>query len=287
MEQNTKRQLLKEVAIFFGVTLFLSFGIFWGPIAALKIPTINLVEGKSGPLWAIVLFIIGGFVPSIAGILLTGIYEKKDGIKRLLKSSINYKFNIKYYLLMGAISVYCAGALIMLYETLGGKFDYTQFLIQLPSIIPLILLGPISEEYGWRGFALKRLLKCVNPNLASLIVGLIWSFWHLPLFYMIGTSQYESNLPFLTFLIIVTSSSLIYTYMFKVTKESVFSAIFYHWLNTYVLQVISTTVKRTSLYNWLEFIPSLLIGVFFAYLLHRKERLAKVTSASVQKTLDA
>jgi hypothetical protein len=114
--------------------------------------------------------------------------------------------------------------------------------------------------------------EAVNANVASLVVGLIWSLWHLPLFYMIGTSQYESSLPFITFLIIVTSSSFVYTYFYEATKKSLFSAVIYHWINTYILQVISTTVTRSSLYNWLEFIPSLLIGVFFACLLHRKER---------------
>lgn len=141
VERNRKREALKEVVIFFSVTIFLSFGIFWGPMAVLKIPTINLIEGKSGPIWAIVLFIIGGFVPSIVGILLTGIYEKKEEVKKLIKNSINYKFSIKWYLLIGVISLYHAVTLIILYETLGGKFNYTQFLIQLPSIIPLIILG--------------------------------------------------------------------------------------------------------------------------------------------------
>lgn len=136
VEKNRKREALKEVVIFFSVTIFLSFGIFWGPIAVLKIPTINLIEGKSGPIWAIVLFIIGGFVPSIVGILLTGIYEKKEDVKKLIKNSINYKFSIKWYLLIGVISLYYAVTLIILYETIGGKFNYTQFLVQLPSIIP-------------------------------------------------------------------------------------------------------------------------------------------------------
>lgn len=100
---------------------------------------------------------------------------------------------------------------------------------------------------------------------------------------MIGTLQYESNLPFITFLIVVTSNSFIYTYIFIATKKSLFSAIIYHWIYTYVLQVVSTTVIRSSLYNWLEFIPSLLIGVLFAYILHRKERLAKVACTSIQE----
>lgn len=141
----------------------------------------------------------------------------------------------------------------------------------LPTIIPLIILGPLSEEYGWRGFAIKRLLNRFNANLTSLIIGLIWSLWHLPLFFTLGSSQYESNMPFLVFLITVTSISFVFTYVYIQTNRSLFSAIFFHWIYTYVIQVVSTSIERSTLYNWIEFIPALLIGFVFIFLLHNKK----------------
>lgn len=78
---------IKEVIVYFALVIGLSFLIFWGPITLLKIPTVNLVDGEMGPIWAIVLFIIGGFVPSIVGMLLTR-YEGKEGVKELFKKSI-------------------------------------------------------------------------------------------------------------------------------------------------------------------------------------------------------
>ncbi|MFD3449928.1 type II CAAX prenyl endopeptidase Rce1 family protein [Microbacteriaceae bacterium 4G12] len=47
---------------------------------------------------------------------------------------------------------------------MGRNYNYAKFLTLLPTILPLFILGPLSEEYGWRGFALKRLLKMVNVH---------------------------------------------------------------------------------------------------------------------------
>jgi membrane protease YdiL (CAAX protease family) len=41
--------------------------------------------------------------------------------------------------------------------------------------------GPLGEEPGWRGFALPRLQMALSPLLASVVVGIGWAAWHLPL----------------------------------------------------------------------------------------------------------
>lgn len=264
-----RKAIKKETAVFFVLTLILCFLVFWGPIALFKIPTVNMVDGPVGPTWAILLFVIGGFVPSIAGIALTGYYDGKAGVQNMLKSSVRFGFSIRWYLLMLATTVFLAFGGILIYSALGSRFDYSQFIVQLPTLIPLIVLGPISEEFGWRGFALKRMLKITTPNIASLIIGLIWSLWHLPLFFMLGTSQYEFGLPFVVFLISVTCTSFAYTFFYLKTKGSLLSAIFLHWVFTYGMQVVASTVERTSLFNWLEFIPALILGIIFSVLIKK------------------
>lgn len=267
-----KTKEFKETILYFGIVLFLSYFVFWGPLAFFKIETANLIGRTTGPVWALVLFILGGFVPSFAGIFLTALFEGKPGIKNLFRSSIHIKIGLKTYLLILLVVLYYSGALILLYTTLSGKFNFSQFWIQLPTILPLIFLGPLSEEYGWRGFALKRLLKNLNPIFASLIVGLGWSLWHLPLFYMLGTSQYNFHIPFISFLISITCSSFVYTYIYLKSNKSLFAVIILHWIWTYAMQVVGSSVVRTTLYNWLECIPSLLMGIVFIFLLRKEKR---------------
>ncbi len=172
---------------------------------------------------------------------------------------------------MVMIASYYALSLIFIYTVLGGSFDFLQFWAQLPLLLPLIILGPLSEEYGWRGFAIKRLLSCTSANATSLIIGLIWSLWHLPLFYMVGSSQSELSMPFLPFLLTVTSSSFIYTFVYLRTNQSVFSAIFLHWVYTYALEVVSSGIVRSDLFMWLECLPAILIGTTFAIILRKQK----------------
>ena len=80
---------LKQSLIFILLVIALSYLVFWGPIAMLKLRTANLVEGKVYNITALIFFLTGGFVPSIAGIILTAFYYGKNGFKKLLLSAIN------------------------------------------------------------------------------------------------------------------------------------------------------------------------------------------------------
>src|SRR5689334_21633614 len=43
-----------------------------------------------------------------------------------------------------------------------------------------VVLPPIGEELGWRGLAMPQLAARRGPLVASLLVGAMWAFWHLP-----------------------------------------------------------------------------------------------------------
>ena len=262
MNNNIKQSLL-----FTALVIGLSYLVFWGPIALLKLRAANLVEGKIYNAPAFIFFVIGGFVPSLVGIVLTYFYEGKEGYKNLLKSAINIKIGLQSITIILVYVLALSSLQIILYTLIGGSFDFSQFITQLPSIVPLIVLGPLSEEFGWRGFLQKRINIEFSTVKGSIIIGIVWSMWHLPLFFMIGTSQHDFNIPFVNFMISVICSSFIYTYLYIWSKGSLFAALLLHWIATYFLQVITSQVKRTFTYNYLEFIPSLLITYIIILLL--------------------
>ncbi len=101
------------------------------------------------------------------------------------------------------------GQLIVI-QLLGYAFDASLFLRRLMLLLPLLILGPLSEELGW-GYALDRLQTRWDALTSSLILGVIWSLWHLPLFYIVGTSQYLYDTSFLRFMLGTTTISILYT----------------------------------------------------------------------------
>ena len=259
MRQNPRA--LKEAALFFGLTLGLSYFVFWGPLALLQIPTISFVSNIYGPVWAIVLFITGGFVPSLIAVVLTQVWEGRSGLRHLLQRIIQFKIGWRWYLAaVLAVALPTAGQLLII-RLLGQGFEYQSFLTQFGSAIPLIVLGPLSEELGWRGYALDRLQTKWNALVSGTLVGIGWALWHLPLFFMLGTSQHESHIPFTGFLCVTVAVSILFTWLHNNTDGSLWTAIFFHWLFTYAAQVVASSVNRSPAYSWLEYLPFILTAL--------------------------
>lgn len=57
-----------------------------------------------------------------------------------------------------------------------------------------LLAGPLAEEFGWRGYLQPRFRRNHGVAAASLIIGLIWAIWHLPMFFLHGTGQHAAGL---------------------------------------------------------------------------------------------
>jgi hypothetical protein len=72
--------------------------VFWGPLALFRIPTISFVSNIHGPTWAIALFIVGGFVPSLVAVALTWIREGKPGLRQLGRQIIQFNIGWRWYL---------------------------------------------------------------------------------------------------------------------------------------------------------------------------------------------
>jgi uncharacterized protein len=248
-------KMAKEAYVFLGLTLALSYLVFWGPLALFQIPTISFVSAVRGPAWAIGLYLIGGFVPSLLAVVLTWRKEGAAGLRELGRRMLQFKLGWRWYAIIFVIVIAGTAGQLAINGLLGHSFNGALFLTQLGSFLPLLVLGPLSEEIGWRGYALGRLQTRWNALISSLMVGLVWGLWHLPLFLMVGTSQHELGMPFWGFLINMLANSILYTWLYNHTQGSLWGAILLHWVYTYLAQVVSSGVSWSPLYSWLEWLP--------------------------------
>ncbi|WGX76637.1 CPBP family intramembrane metalloprotease [Paraclostridium bifermentans] len=101
-------------------------------------------------------------------------------------------------------------------------------LIFLTWIAPFMIFGGGLEEIGWRGFLLPKLLSKYSPLKSSLLIGLIWSCWHLPLWFVVGSPQQHLN--FLPFALSCLASSFVLTFIYMETN-SIWLCIIFHALD--------------------------------------------------------
>jgi uncharacterized protein len=111
-------------------------------------------------------------------------------------------FNVRFESLLWLVAVLLpliAGMLTFLWHPhslLGeGRPAWSRFLV--PLTFANLWTGPLAEEFGWRGYLLQRFRERLSPLAAGLVIGLIWSCWHIPLFYNSVFAHTGSALQFL------------------------------------------------------------------------------------------
>ncbi len=97
--------------------------------------------------------------------------------------------------------------------------------------VPLSLLVEIglfwlTEEAMWRGFALPRIQLWLDPAPASLVVGVLWALWHLPLFAIAGS--FQAGLPFVGFFVLTVATAVVLGWLNDRTGGSVLVCAIYH-----------------------------------------------------------
>lgn len=117
-----------------------------------------------------------------------------------------------------------------------------RFALANAALISSLLANP-WEEVGWRGFALPHWQQRYHALAATLIVGVLWSLWHLPIFFWIGNPM--ASYPFFPWLAGTIAGAVIYTWLYNSTAGSLLPVTLFHVaFNTAVVVIggISITV---------------------------------------------
>jgi uncharacterized protein len=183
----------------------------------------------------------GAWAPTLSALLVTAKYEGRAGLRELWVQVRRWRIGLRFF----AMAVFGPSALglcaILIHVGIGGEApglseiargldlpgELTSLLVAFPIIfLVLIVGGPLAEETGWRGFAQLRLQQRMGSGPAGLVIGLIWSLWHLPLIFVVpsGTGEIAPwfYIPFVTLL------GVIFAWGYNRTHCSVFFAILLH-----------------------------------------------------------
>lgn len=187
--------------------------------------TEDLLAGAS-PIM-LVMILIGVFGPFFSAFMLTWRSQGKAGALELWKSGWRFKIGYKWLL----IGLLLFPALWFISLNLGGAgVSFEAFTNPLKllglTVFMWFLGGPFGEEFGWRGYALPRLLKNYSAMNASVILGIFWVCWHLPLFIIPGSPQ--AQIPFWPWAVGVIALAIIMTWVHVHVGGVVFAALLVH-----------------------------------------------------------
>jgi membrane protease YdiL (CAAX protease family) len=250
MNEKTK-SILATPWIFF-VATFAWTWLFWG-VAILLGANMETAMG-------LVLLLLGVMGPMVTGIGFTYLTRDKEGRRDYWKRIISFKrIPAKWYLVI-FLFVPVLNILAVLLDVLTGGSGATWGeaalnLVSTPlSIIPSILFAsliPFIEELGWRGYVLDRLQEKRSALVSSLILGVVWSLWHLPLFFVQGSYQAGlgvGTLAFWLFFIGIVPLSLVFTWIYNNTGRSTLAVILFHSMVNLTGELMALT-ERADTYS--------------------------------------
>ena len=154
------------------------------------------------------------------------------GVKELLARGLDFKFKKIWLLpilfLMPAIVGLSLLLSMMTGDTLPEIEAFSNPLIIVPAFIYILFLGgPVGEEFGWRGYALDRLQARFNALNSSVLLGIVWGLWHLPLFFIEDQEIYR-NVPIIGFILGTILLSILFTWVYNNTNGSILAILLFH-----------------------------------------------------------
>ena len=242
----------KYLVLFFAVTLA------WTWICGF----IPVMFGFAGTGPGTFVFYFGGGAPSVTALFLVFLTYPKDKRKDYFRRCFSFRkagwkwplVTIAVFSVLSAVSV-AAG--VMLFGFDMPTMDYLKAVAANPLYIFLILLlslisGPINEEFGWRGYALDRLLVRFGFIRGSLLLGFIWAIWHLPWYFTPGQAQYnlmqDSVFHAVMFIPSVMLLSVFVSFVYVKTDRSILAGALVHMFSNLIgSQLLSSYTTEISM----------------------------------------
>src|SRR5579864_3473351 len=174
------------------------------------------------------LLLLGTVAPSLVALLLTARDEGLSGVRALVSPVFRFDVGVRWYIF--AVSYFLivkltAAAVQRLFLGAWPQFGAEPFAL-IVLAIPFSTPVQAGEEIGWRGYALPRLASRFGWAWASIVIGVVWAVWHLPLFFIPDVGDYGQSFP--AFAVGTVALSVAITYVYARTGGSLLLTMLMH-----------------------------------------------------------
>ncbi|RPA69374.1 CPBP family intramembrane metalloprotease [Cyclobacteriaceae bacterium YHN15] len=217
--------------------------------------------------------LLGAFGPGIGALYAIRTLEGKSAVKPFLKTFLAIDFGWKVWLII----IVGLGLANFLAWYIPGFFGFERFTMLLPTILVfpiywllMIFFGGGQEEIGWRGYILPFLESKFGLWYGNILLGTIWAFWHVPLWFI--EDSFQTYMPFPAFLIGCIGMSFFFSWVVKASKNKPMSALVAHGTANAFIPLFPSIIMATDVFQvhfWiLEF---LILGIGIIALLSIKK----------------
>jgi membrane protease YdiL (CAAX protease family) len=196
--------------------------------------------------------LLGLFVPSVTA-LTTVIKSKSAALKADLKAKLVSSGRIRPKIVILSIVIIFAVIIvsILLSALFGQSMSQFSFVAGfsfsiggIPTLFTLVLTA-FLEEMGWRGYAEDAIASYMSWFKESVIFGLVWALWHMPLFLIPDTYQYnilqQSPWFMVNFFVSIIPLGFIFTWVYAKNHRSIFACMFFHFAVNFLQEEIAMT----------------------------------------------
>lgn len=243
---------------------------------------VPVIFGFTGTPVGSFLFYFGGGAPSVVALFLVFFTYPKKKIKDYFHRCFSFKYmGWKWPLI--TICVFSVITIISLFIGVGllrydmPTMDFIHAIIDNPLMLLFVLIislisGPLNEEFGWRGYALDKLLVRFGSLGASAILGFIWGIWHLPWYFTPGQAQYnllqDSVFHAIMFIPSVMMLSSWVTFVYIKTQRSILAGALVHMFSNLIgsqlLSSYTTEISMIIRYANMVFFAIIMLYVLFS-----------------------
>ena len=279
--------------LFLGLNFLWSWS-FWGVAILLGEPIDQLIT--------MLLMALGGVGPLISTLVLLFAVNsssyRKEYVSRLFDPRrIPLKWALIILLFTPALTLIAFLLSAVLFKTplilnTSGEFLSRSFGGFAWLLVFTFFFGPFPEEAGWRGYALDRLQKNHTALSASLVLGVVWALWHLPLLFIEGTYQSSlgiGSLLFWRYMLSIVAEAVFITWVYNHTQRSTLAAVLFHFVtNLNPIEGIFANHKVGAAYLaseealWLLFGLRLLAAVVIVWICGARTLAKDINSSSRQ-----
>lgn len=227
----------------------------------------------SVPTWLVYLLTrLADFAFSIAGVVMIAATAGRSGLRQLWQRLTRWRISPLWYvagllpLFLYALAVIVAGVGEPATVSVATLVTLL-FSAEAGLLVSLFLRGALGEELGLRGFALPRLQQRMSPFRASLVIGLFWGLWHLPV--LVG----RDAVSIVAFVLLSFGLSFLFTWLFNGSGGSLIPVLLFHATQNWEegFETLFPALLGTD-WELVSTLALLLIGVVAAVLVARNGR---------------